>query len=401
MGEWKNSGNLDYVAGWYKKSAEIMTRNTFIKAALVSTNSITQGEQVFALWYPLTELYSVKIDFAYKTFIWDSEANVKAHVHCVIIGFSHKFNITNKRLFDDGNIKNANNINGYLIDAPNIFIQSRSKPLCDIPKLLTGSQRLDDDNFMFTKEEKDRFVKLEPNSEKFFYLWYGADEFINNRPRYCLYLGKCTPAELNNMPRVKEIVEKVRDYRLKSSRPQTVKCADKPTRFYLEVIPDKNYMIVPIVSSERRRYIPMGFMTPNVLCSNQVNLIPNTTEYHFGVLESNVHMAWMRAVAGRLKSDYRYSKDIVYNNFPWPNPTNMQKHKIEKTARTILETRMLYPDSSLADLYDEISMPAELRKAHQENDKAVMEAYGFDWHNMTESECVAELMKMYKKLSNE
>ncbi|MCQ2301408.1 MAG: BREX-1 system adenine-specific DNA-methyltransferase PglX [Bacteroidales bacterium] len=394
--KWKNIGNMDYVSGWYLKAAKLM-RGTNIRTALVSTNSITQGEQVANLWKPLFEDYGVQIDFAYRTFHWDSEASLKAHVHCVIVGFSACQSKQRTIYTESATPTQAKNINPYLIDAPSVWIESRNKPLCDVPSLLTGSQRIDDDNFIFTNDEKTEFVKKEPKAETYFKVWYGADEFINNRPRWCLYLGKCSPSELRDMPHCRERVEKVRIYRLASKRAQTLKAADYPNKFGLEVIPETDFMIVPVVSSERRRYVPLGFMNNENLCSNQVNLIPNATLYHFGILTSNVHMAWMRVVCGRLKSDYRYSKDIVYNNFPWPTPTEEQKAKIEQTAQAILDVRAKYPGSSLADLYDEVTMPPELRRAHQDNDRAVMAAYGFST-KMSESECVAELFKMYEEL---
>ncbi len=396
--KWKNIGNMDYVSGWYLKAARLM-RGTNIRTALVSTNSITQGEQVANLWKPLFDDYGIHIDFAYRTFRWDSESNLKAHVHCVIVGFSACQSKQKTIYTESATPIQAQNINPYLIDAPSIWIESRKKPLCDVPPLLTGSQRIDNDNYIFTNDEKEEFVKKEPFSEQFFKVWYGADEFINNRPRWCLYLGKCSPNELRKMPYCLDRVEKVRNYRKASKRTQTQKVADYPTKFGLEVIPETNFMIVPVVSSERRRYIPLGFMSPDNLCSNQVNLIPNATLYHFGILTSNVHMAWMRVVCGRLKSDYRYSKDIVYNNFPWPvvSTGSTTKQKIEQTAQAILDVRAKYPESSLADLYDEVTMPPELRRAHQDNDRAVMAAYGFP-AKMTESECVAELFKLYEEL---
>lgn len=394
--KWKNVGNLDYVSCWYKKAANMMKQNPSCCAALVSTNSICQGGQVADLWQKLFE-DGIHINFAHRTFRWDSEASLKAHVHCIIVGFSYQQK-TPCIIYDGNRRLEANNINAYLMDAPTIFIKSRSLPLCPVPPLLTGSQRIDNDFFMFTDESKENFIISEPNSENFFHQWYGADEFINRRPRWVLYLGKCSPSELKSMPRCLDIIKQVREYRLSSKRIQTLKAANYPNHFGLEIIPDSSFMIIPVVSSERRRYVPMGFMTPDVMCSNQVNLIPDATLFHFGVLESNVHMAWMRAVCGRLKSDYRYSKDIVYNNFPWPNPTDEQKAKIEQTAQAILDARALYPDSSLADLYDELTMPVELRKAHQENDQAVMQAYGFNVKSMTESQCVAELFKKYQEL---
>lgn len=395
--DWKHVGDMDYVCCWYKKASDYM-KSTEIKTALVSTNSVSQGETVANLWKPLFES-GVHIDFAHRTFRWDSEAKIKAHVHCVIIGFSTSMNKKPKELYDSNYLQIVNNINGYLVDADNVFIEKRNSPLFDVPELITGCQRLDDDNFMFTDYEKEKFIAKEPLSAKYFYKWYGAAEFINNKSRWCLYLGQVSPADLNKMPYVKEIVLKVKEYRLKSDRAQTKKYADYPTKFYLEVIPTSNYIAVPVVSSERRRYIPMGFLDTNVLCSNQLNMIPNAGMYHLGVLSSNVHMAWVRAVCGRLKSDYRYSKDIVYNNFPWPSPTDEQKEKIKQTAQGILDARALFPDSSLADLYDPLTMPKELSDAHTANDRAVMQAYGFNIKGMSEADCVAELMKMYKSLT--
>ena len=392
----KNNGNLDYVSCWYKKAADMMT-HTAIRTALVSTNSITQGEQVAILWKTLFE-QGVHIDFAYKTFIWDSEASLKAHVHCVIVGFSKALNKSPKRLFDNGKMKIVQNINGYLVETDNIIIESRSKPICNVPEIGIGNKPIDGGYYLFTEEEMLEFIKKEPKSEKYFKKWLGSKEFINGYYRYCLWLGDCSPKELRSMPECMKRIEAVRQFRLDSSSAGTRKIADKPTRFHVENMPKSNYIVVPEVSSERRRYIPLGFMSPDIICSNLVKLIPNASLYHFGVLTSNVHMAWVRTVCGRLKSDYRYSKDIVYNNFPWCNPTPEQKAKIEQTAQAILDARAMYPDSSLADLYDETTMPPELRKAHQANDKAVMQAYGFSI-KMTESECVAELMKMYQALT--
>ena len=395
----KNNGNLDYVSCWYKKAADLMT-GTEIRTALVSTNSITQGEQVAILWKNLFQS-GVHIDFAYRTFIWDSEASSKAHVHCVIVGFSKAYNKRIKHLFDNGTTKTVTNINGYLVEADNIVIESRTKSLCKVPQIGIGNKPIDDGNYLFTKEEYESFIKTEPLSKPYFKLWYGSQEFINRKPRYCLWLGDCSPRVLRSMPECLKRVENVRNFRLSSKSEGTRKLADNPTRFHVENMPQSTYIVIPEVSSEKRRYIPMGFMMPEVLCSNLVKIIPNATLYHFGVLTSNVHMAWVRTICGRMKSDYRYSKDIVYNNFPWCNPTPEQKALIEQTAQSILDARALYPDCSLADLYDEVTMPPELRKAHQANDRAVMKAYGFDVKTMTESSCVAELMKMYKRLADE
>ena len=396
---WKNAGNLDYVSCWYKKAADLMA-GTSIRAALVSTNSVTQGEAVANLWKPLFES-GVHIDFAHRTFRWDSEAKIKAHVHCVIVGFSTAPNAVPKTLFTSERAQVVQNINGYLLDADNVFVESRSKPLCNVPEIGIGNKPIDGGNYLFTKEEMDEFLKIEPVAVKWFMPWYGSQEFINRCPRYCLWLGDCPPNELRKMPECMKRVEAVRQLRLASKSAGTVKLADTPTRFHVENMPKGTYIVVPEVSSERRRYVPMGFMTPDILCSNLVKIIPNATLYHFGILTSNVHMAWMRAVCGRLKSDYRYSKDVVYNNFPWPTSTDAQKAKIEQTAQAILDARTLYPDSSLADLYDETTMPPELRKAHQQNDKAVMIAYGFWGKLNSEPACVAELMKMYQQLTEE
>ena len=395
--KWKNVGNLDYVACWYKKAAEQMA-GTNIRAALVSTNSVTQGETVANLWKPLFES-GVHFDFAYRTFRWDSEAKTKAHVHCVSVGFSTAPNEKPKLLFDGGKVQTVSNINGYLIDADNVFVESRNKALCDIPGIGMGNQPIDDGNYLFTEEEKEEFIRKEPASEKWFMPWYGSQEFINRHPRWCLWLGNCPPNELRKMSECMKRVEAVRAFRLSSKRASTLKLADAPTRFQTENMPKGTYILIPKVSSERRRYVPIGFMTPDILASDLVFIIPNATLYHFGVLTSNVHMAWMRTVCGRLKSDYRYSKDIVYNNFPWPTPTDEQKAKIEETAQAILDARELYPDCSLADLYDPLTMPPELRKAHQANDRAVMQAYGLDVRSTTEEDCVAFLMKLYQELT--
>jgi len=396
----KNNGNLDYVACWYKKAADLM-RGTAIRTALVSTNSITQGEQVAILWKTLFE-QGVHIDFAHRTFRWDSEASIKAHVHCVIVGFSIAANTAPKRLFDNGAEKIVNNINGYLVEADDIVINSRTKPICEVPSIGMGNQPIEDGNYLFTEDEMKDFIRKEPKSEKYFKKWLGSQEFINGYYRYCLWLGDCSPKELLDMPECMKRVENVRQFRLSSKRSSTLKLAEKPTRFQTENMPDSTYILVPKVSSERRKYVPIGFLTPDTLCSDLVFIIPNATLYHFGILTSNVHMAWMRAVAGRLKSDYRYSKDIVYNNFPWCEPTPEQRAKIEKTAQNILDVRAKYSDSSFADMYGEnMYLYADLVAAHQANDRAVMEAYGFWGKLNTESECVAELMKMYQKLTKE
>lgn len=396
---WKNAGNLDYVCCWYKKAADIM-QSTAIRTALVSTNSVSQGESVANLWKPLFA-DGVHIDFAYRTFRWDSEAKSKAHVHCVIIGFSTAVNPAERRIYSSERYQVAKNINGYLLDGDNVFIESRNKPLCSVPEIGMGNQPIDNGQYLFEKDEMDAFIKTEPLSADFFHPWYGAKEFISRKPRYCLWLGECSPVQLKQMPQCLARVRAVKEYRESSSRASTVKLSLKPTRFQTENMPKGHYIVIPEVSSEKRRYIPMGYLDDSKLCSNKLRLMPDANLFEFGVLESNVHMAWMRCVCGRLEMRYDYSIKIVYNNFPWPTPTEQQKAKIEQTAQAILDARALYPDCSLADLYDELTMPPELRKAHQDNDRAVMDAYGFTKGTAartSESACVAELMKLYQKM---
>ena len=390
-------GEVDYVVGWYAKATKLIC-NTNVRCAFVSTNSICQGQSVEAVWKPLFKK-GVHIDFAYRTFRWDSEAKIKAHVHCVIVGFSTAPNAKPKKLFTGDRLQIANNINAYLLDADDTFIASRSNPICSVPKMFFGSMPRDGGGFALTEDEKNDLIKKEPLAEKWIRLYLGAEEFIKSKKRYCLWLVDATPNELRSCKEVMRRVEKVRDFRAASKAAATRRFAATPTLFCQIAQPETDYIIIPAVSSERRRYIPIGFMSKETIASNLVQIIPDASLYHFGILTSNVHMAWMRAVCGRLKSDYRYSKDVVYNNFPWPTPTDEQKARIEQTAQAILDARALYPDASLADFYDEVTMPPELRKAHQQNDKAVMQAYGFDIKTTTETSCVAALMKLYQKLT--
>ena len=406
FGKLKGVGNLDYVSAWYRKSAELI-QDTTVEVALVSTNSITQGEQVAILWKNLMLDFGIIINFAYLPFVWNSEAKDKAKVHCVIIGFS-KNNWREKKIFDTtGQVNKVEVINGYLLGAKSVFIESRATPIEDVFEMGIGNKPIDGGNYLFNEEEMHSFIEIEPSSRKYFKKWFGAQEFINRKNRFCLWLGEATPSELRSMPNVLKRIEAVRNYRLSSPSEGTRKIAEKPTRFHVENMPRGNYLLVPRVSSENRRYIPMGFMTPNDLASDAVQIVPNASLYDFGVLTSNVHMAWMRTVAGRLKSDYRYSAKIVYNNFPWPKVTEQQREFISKTAQAILDARSLYPESTLADLYDELTMPAELRKAHQENDIAVMKAYGMikkvggKDKFMTESETVSKLFGLYEELMGE
>ena len=394
--KWKNIGNMDYVTGWYKKTLEMMQVHPSIRAALVSTNSITQGEQVANLWKPLMEA-GVYIDFAWRTFIWDSEANQKAHVHCVIVGFSTESS-SSRRIYDGDKIISATNINGYLIDGENVFVESRQQPLCDVPEIGIGNKPIDGGFYLFKDEEKEAFVAKEPGSEKYFRRWYGSDEFINRRPRWCLWLGDANPMDLLKLPECVKRIEAVRDYRLASPSAGTVKLAERPTRFHVENMPIGHYIVIPEVSSQRRKYVPMGYMDDSVLCSNKVRLMPNASLYHFGIQNSSVHMAWMRVVCGRFKSDYDYSIKIVYNNFPWPTPTEEQKARIEQTAQAILDARQLYPEASFADMYGNLILFPELMKAHRANDVAVLEAYGFP-KDASESDIVARLFKMYQRIT--
>ncbi|WP_286808699.1 DNA methyltransferase [Acetobacterium sp. MES1] len=383
--------NLDYVSCWYKLANDYI-RDTQIECALVSTNSITQGETATALWSKL----DCKINFAYRTFKWESEAKIKAAVHCVIIGFAD-FDRPDKYLYDNGISVKATNINAYLIDAPNLLVKSRNKPLCDVSKMVYGNKPADGGFLIIEDSDYEKFIKDEPQSVKYIRPLLGAVEYLHNKKRWCLWLRNAEPGELKKMPKVMERVRNCQKKRADSIAAGIRKFADTPTLFAQITQPDNvPYIIVPRVSSEKRRYIPMGFLDPNIIVSDAVQIIPNASLYEFGVISSNVHMAWMRAIAGRLKSDYRYSKDVVYNNFVWPEPTDKQKAMIEKTAQAILDARALCPNSSLADLYDEALMPPELRKAHQLNDRAVMDAYGFD-KKLTESACVAELMRLYQQ----
>lgn len=400
---YKTAGKIDYVACWYYKASKIM-QGTNIKTALVSTNSITQGEQVAAVWKPLCEQFGIHIDFAHKTFRWDSEASLKAHVHCVIVGFSCFDDKRKRKLYSNDRVQLVDNINFYLVDANNIFVESCSKPICNVPKMTTGNRPADGGHLIIEAEDYDEFIKKEPNAKKYIKKLTGAMEFINNKARYCLWLVDINPKELRNMPEVLKRVEACKEDRLNGAEDRQ-KLAATPWLFRETKCPDL-YVIVPATSSENRKYVPMGFLDSSTIATNSATIIPNANLYDFGILTSNVHMAWMRTVCGRLEMRYRYSKDIVYNNFPWCNSTDEQKAKIEKTAQGILDARELYPKCSLADLYDDLTMPKELRKAHQENDKAVMEAYGFckkdengkrTW--FTESETVAKLMDMYQKLT--
>ena len=393
------AGNLDYVCAWYKKAMTLIS-NTNVKCAFVSTNSICQGEQVSILWKHLLNDCKATINFAHRTFRWDSEASIKAHVHCVIVGFSAISNTKQKQLYSSERLQLVDNINGYLLNADNVFIDNFSKPLSNVPKMIRGSSPCDNGNLSFIEDEKNIFIKNNPELAPYIKKYIGSQEFINRKNRYVLWLYGVSPNVLRQSKTIFEIAEKIKGFRLSSKKPQTRELANTPLLWEANRYNGKDFILIPRVSSEKRKYIPIGFVDGEVIANDACQLVPNATLYHFGVLTSNVHNAWMRTVCGRLKSDYRYS-NLVYNSFIWCEPTEEQKAKIEQTAQAILDARALYPDCSLADLYDEITMPNELRKAHQANDKAVMQAYGFWGKINTESECVAELMKMYQKLTKD
>lgn len=395
----KGIGNLDYVSGWYKKAA-VYISCTSIYVAFVSTNSITQGEQVPILWKQLLKDL-IHIDFAYRTFRWNSEASEKAHVHCVIIGFSQGKSLKTKRIFMNDSISHeAKNINPYLVDAPTVLIKRRSKPLCNVPKMNYGSMPIDNGHLILDKSDIDKLLSENPQNSMLCRRYAGGEELLNNKERWCLWLQDVPPQVLQKSKFVMERIKQTKESRERSRRPQTKAAALTPYLFGEIRQPDSCMLVFPKVSSEKRKYIPISFVEPKFIISGSALVIPNANLYMFGVLISNVHNAWMRTVAGRMKSDYQYSGSIVYNTFPWPTPIEQQKAKIEQTAQAILDARALYPNLSLANLYDEVTMPPELRKAHQNNDRAVMQSYGFDYHTMTEPDCVAELMKMYQKLAS-
>ncbi len=402
---YKSAGRVDYVVCWYFKAAKYMD-GTPIKAAFVSTNSITQGEQVAAVWKPLKGDYSLTIDFAWRTFRWDNEASLKAHVHCVIVGFSASpsenpscYSEHKKRIYDRHSVIYASNINGYLIDAEDVFIESRAKPICDVPLLMNGGKPTEGGYLILTEEEKDCLLTENPLAREFIRPYMMGKDFIDRQPRFCLWLVHANPSVLRKCPKVLERIEQVRQYRLASPKEATRKKAETPQLFDEVRECPSDYVAIPKVSSEQRRYVPMDYLSKDIIPGDKLFMMPDASIYSFGVLTSSLHMSWMRAVCGRLEMRYSYSNTIVYNNFPWPAAvSDAQKRKIEQTAQAILDARNLYPTSSLADLYDETVMPPELRKAHRANDAAVLEAYGFP-KDATESDIVARLFKMYQELT--
>ncbi len=401
FGKGKRVNSIDYVGAWYHKAAALM-QNTRIHTAFVSTNSITQGEQVAPLWSKLLFEYQVQIDFAYRTFKWNSEAKEKAAVHCVIIGFNCETNAKQKFIFTgEGNRHVASNINPYLLDAPNVLIESRGSSICNAPRMTKGNQPSDGGNLILSQEERDELISHDESIGICIRRYVGSQDYINNNvTRYCLWLKGISPSVYRKSTEIVHRLDAVREMRLASTAAPTRALADKPYLFFSTPQTDNNYLCIPEVSSGRRRYIPIGFMDKSIIASNKLLIVPDANLYHFGILISNVHMAWTRTVCGRLKSDYQYSGATVYNNFPWPDATEEQKAKIAQTAQAILDARALYPDASLAELYDELTMPPELRKAHQQNDRAVMETYGMSVKETTESSCVAELMRRYQALTS-
>ena len=395
---YKNANLLDYVSGWYVKAAKYI-QNTNIQCAFVSTDSITHGEQTGILWKYL-EQYNICINFAYKSFKWTNDAKNKAQVYVVIIGFS-THSLENKKIFNnDNSFVTVNQISGYLKDMPNIYITRRNKPLQNSTmSVKRGDSPTDGGNLIFTYDEMQKFIKEEPLSKQYFKKLIGGRELLINQPRYCLWLVNVDPATLRKMPRVMEQLKKVHDFRLNSTKKATREIANEPARF--QEIRDfgDNYLAIPVTSTDKRLYIPMGYLHADSIPTNGNIIVPNANYYTFGVLESKVHMEWLKTVANRLGTGYRYTAKIVYNNFPFPTPTDEQRKKIEETAQAILDARAKYPDSSLADLYDPLLMPPELRKAHEANDKAVLQAYELP-NDASESNIVAHLFKMYENLTN-
>jgi hypothetical protein len=391
---WNNDGNLDYVCCWYKKAVDLIN-DTSIKCAFVSTSSVCQGETVANLWQPILDK-GISINFAYEPFKWTSEATGQAQVWCVIIGFSCK-NEMHKKIYTYKNSRKVKNINAYILDAKNVFIERRSRPLCKVPKLHKGCQPTDGGNLIIEAEEYEDFLKKEPNAKKYIKNLIGAREFLQNKNRYCLWLVGVEPAELKKMPYVIERIKKCKEMRLSANDKSTQKLADRPTEFR-ETYNYKNYIVIPMMTPSNKKYIPLGFYGEDTISTNLNLIVENGDLYLFGILMSSIHMAWTKVVCGRLGDAFRYSAGVVYNNFPFCNPTEKERKNIIKTAENILKARELFPNSSISDLYDDILMPPELRKAHKANDHAVMEAYGFA-KDMTESEIVSELFNMYEELT--
>ena len=399
----KNAGNIDYCGAWYYKAAKFI-KNTKTACALVSTNSICQGEQAAILWKPIFDL-GIHIDFAHNTFRWDNEAADKAHVFCIIVGFSaegHPKKLYIHKTPDSvETIVYPKNINAYLVDSPNVFVWNRKTPICNVQEMKSGNQPIDNGYYLFTEQEKEEFLACEPEAQEYFYRFIGGQEFLNGKSRWCLWLGNLSFNELKNLPKCRERVDAVRNFRLASKRISTIKLAEKPTRFQVETMPKGHSIIIPETSSERRNYIPVGFVDPDTLCSNAMLLIPDATLYQFGILQSLVHNAWMRTVAGRLKSDYRYSAGIVYNNFVWPNVSEVQISEIERCAKAVIDIRKQYSDLTLAEMYDPRNsyLVPDLIKAHYDLDNSVENAYGIQ-SGGNEEKIISHLFMLYNNAIN-
>ena len=395
--------DLDLVCGWFKKAHDVMRQASHIKTAFVATNSICQGTSVANLWQPLLEGGS-EITFAHRSFLWDSSANDRASVYCAIVGFANKACATKapKLIFEGAKVMSAEHINAYLLDAPDTCVCERSTPLCPVPVGSIGNKPIDDGNYLFTPEEKDTFLKHEQQAAPYFHRWYGSRELLQGKERYCLYLGACSEADLVHMPKAGQRVVAVRQFRLKSKAADTRKLAESPTKFHVTNIPQSNFLVIPKLSSSRREYIPIAFMHPEYgLYSDALKLFPEANLYHFSVLSSTVHMLWVKTVAGRFKMDYRYSTELVYNTFPWPQavaPT--LKQKLEAAAQAILDARAAAPGATLSELYAPERMPESLRQAHAANDRLVMQAYGFD-KDWSEAQILSVLYQLYQQLTGQ
>lgn len=399
-----NAGDIDFVGGWFKKAHDVMCHFPHIKTAFVATNSICQGTSVANLWEPLLTQGS-EICFAHRSFVWDSEASSKAHVHCVIIGFANSKRHSNetKYLYEGELATPAQHINAYLLDSGDAFVYERKQPLCpDVPVGSMGNQPIDNGNYLFTPKSKAAFESQEPQAEPYFQRWFGGKEFLYGTERYCLFLGSCTETELENMPLVRKRVEAVRKYRQRSTRASTVKMAQEPTKFQTQNTPNTPYLVIPEVSSSERQYIPIGFMRPqDGLCSNKLKLFPQATLYHFSVLTSMVHMVWTNVVCGRLETRINYSTELVYNTFPWPQQVSSKlRQQMEAAVQEILKAREAHSELNLAQMYTLNKMPQDLVSAHQHNDLLVLQAYGFapDW---TSEQIFAALYRLYVQIGRD
>lgn len=391
----KQAGKLDYVSAWYYKASEYIS-GQLTRCAFVSTNSIVQGEQVQPIWETLQKLFGIHIDFAWSTFVWNSEAFEKAHVHVVVIGFS-SMDAPYKMLFDLDGVRTVDNINGYLAAAPSVFVSKEKSPLSDVPKMTTGNRPADGGHLIIEESDYESFVQEDPRAVNYIRPLLGSLEFINNKPRYCLWLVGVSEEEIDEMPLVRERVMLCQKDRANSPDAGRRKLASTPHLFREQASSASPYLVVPKVSSERRQYVPIGYLQPEVIPTDLLFVVWDGGPYEFGILTSQFHNAWMRTVAGRMKSDYRYSQDLVYNTFVWPNPTPEQKGAVEQAAQAVLDVRAAHPGKSLAELYDPDKMPPDLLAAHKALDNAVEDAYGVDFDG-DEEKIVAHLFRLYEKI---